>query len=129
MNAKKQGEGEGNMQQAYDVNIDKKMGYRPETISDVLIQFPGEDGPDKWYINVTTTDGSEIKFDPLLLEDDHSGDERRPRGRDQDDVDGFSDDDVVDPYDELGRTPPRQVAARNRKWSSDKKFMRENEKR
>ena len=129
MDAKKQGEGEGNMQQAYDVNIDKKMGYRPETISDVLIQFPGEDGPDKWYINVTTTDGSEIKFDPLLLEDDHSGDERRPRGRDQDDVDGFSDDDVVDPYDELGRTPPRQVAARNRKWSSDKKFMRENEKR
>ena len=129
MDAKKQCEGEGNMQQAYDVNIDKKMGYRPETISDVLIQFPGEDGPDKWYINVTTTDGSEIKFDPLLLEDDHSGDERRLRGRDQDDVDGFSDDDVVDPYDELGRTPPRQVAARNRKWSSDKKFMRENEKR
>ena len=129
MDAKKQGEGEGNMQQANDVNIDKKMSNRPETISDVLIQFPGEDGPDKWYINVTTTDGSEIKFDPLLLEDDHSGDERRLRGRDQDDVDGFSDDDVVDPYDELGRTPPRQVAARNRKWSSDKKFMRENEKR
>ena len=123
MDAKKQGEGEGKMQQAYDVNI------QSETISDVLIQFPGEDGPDKWYINLTTTDGSEIKFDPLLLEDDHSGDERRLRGRDQDDVDGFSDDDVVDPYDELGRTPPRQVAARNRKWSSDKKFMRENEKR
>ena len=123
MDAKKQGEGEGKMQQANDSNI------QSETISDVLIQFPGEDGPDKWYINVTTTDGSEIKFDPLLLEDDHSGDERRLRGRDQDDVDGFSDDDVVDPYDELGRTPPRQVAARNRKWSSDKKFMRENEKR
>ena len=43
---------------------------------------------------------------------------------------GYSDDgDILDPYDELGRTPPRQMAARNRKWSSDKKFMRENEKR
>ena len=112
------------------LNIYKNpSSHRSEIISEVLIQIPGEDGPDKWYINVTTTDGSEIKFDPLLLEDDHSGDERRLRGRDQDDVDGFSDDDVVDPYDELGRTPPRQVAARNRKWSSDKKFMRENEKR
>ena len=111
------------------LNIYKNpSSHRSEIISE-LIQIPGEDGPDKWYINLTTTDGSEIKFDPLLLEDDHSGDERRLRGRDQDDVDGFSDDDVVDPYDELGRTPPRQVAARNRKWSSDKKFMRENEKR
>ena len=120
---------EGNMQQVNDVNIYKKKEPSIRKISDVLIQILGEDGPDKWYINVTTTDGSEIKFDPLLLEDDHSGDERRLRGRDQDDVDGFSDDDVVDPYDELGRTPPRQVVARNRKWSSDKKFMRENEKR
>ena len=120
---------EGNMQQVNDVNIYKKNEPSIRKISDVLIQILGEDGPDKWYINVTTTDGSEIKFDPLLLEDDHSGDERRLRGRDQDDVDGFSDDDVVDPYDELGRTPPRQVVARNRKWSSDKKFMRENEKR
>ena len=121
--------GEGKMQQVSDVNIYKKNEPSIRKISDVLIQILGEDGPDKWYINVTTTDGSEIKFDPLLLEDDHSGDERRLRGRDQDDVDGFSDDDVVDPYDELGRTPPRQVVARNRKWSSDKKFMRENEKR
>ena len=120
---------EGNMQQVNDVNIYKKNEPSIRKISDVLIQILGEDGPDKWYINVTTTDGSEIKFDPLLLEDDHSGDERRLRGRDQDDVDGFSDDDVVDPYDELGRTPPRQVVARKRKWSSDKKFMRENEKR
>ena len=120
---------EGNMQQVNDVNIYKKNEPSIRKNSDVLIQILGEDGPDKWYINVTTTDGSEIKFDPLLLEDDHSGDERRLRGRDQDDVDGFSDDDVVDPYDELGRTPPRQVVARNRKWSSDKKFMRENEKR
>ena len=120
---------EGKMQQVSDVNIYKKNEPSIRKISDVLIQILGEDGPDKWYINVTTTDGSEIKFDPLLLEDDHSGDERRLRGRDQDDVDGFSDDDVVDPYDELGRTPPRQVVARNRKWSSDKKFMRENEKR
>lgn len=121
--------GEGKMQQVSDVNIYKKNEPSIRKNSDVLIQILGEDGPDKWYINVTTTDGSEIKFDPLLLEDDHSGDERRLRGRDQDDVDGFSDDDVVDPYDELGRTPPRQVVARNRKWSSDKKFMRENEKR
>ena len=121
--------GEGKMQQVSDVNIYKKNEPSISKISDVLIQILGEDGPDKWYINVTTTDGSEIKFDPLLLEDDHSGDERRLRGRDQDDVDGFSDDDVVDPYDELGRTPPGQVVARNRKWSSDKKFMRENEKR
>ena len=129
MDAKKQGEGEGNMQQVKHLQKSIEPSHRSEIISEVLIQIPGEDGPDKWYINLTTTDGSEIKFDPLLLEDDHSGDERRPRGRDQDDVDGFSDDDVVDPYDELGRTPPRQVAARNRKWSSDKKFMRENEKR
>ena len=121
--------GEGKMQQVSDINIYKKNEPSIRKNSDVLIQILGEDGPDKWYINVTTTDGSEIKFDPLLLEDDHSGDERRLRGRDQDDVDGFSDDDVVDPYDELGRTPPRQVVARNRKWSSDKKFMRENEKR
>ena len=128
MDTKKQGEGK--MQQVSDVNIYKKKNEPSiSKISDVFIQILGEDGPDKWYINVTTTDGSEIKFDPLLLEDDHSGDERRLRGRDQDDVDGFSDDDVVDPYDELGRTPPRQVVARNRKWSSDKKFMRENEKR
>ena len=79
-----------------------------------------------WYSNLTTADGSGIQFDPLLLEDD-GGRGSEPEG---DAVDGASDDgDMMDPYDELGRTPPRQMVARNRKWSNDKKFMRENEKR
>ena len=83
-------------------------------------------GDESWYSNLTTADGSGIQFDPLLLEDDADrGSE--PEG---DAVDGASDDgDMMDPYDELGRTPPRQIVARNRKWSSDKKFMRESEKR
>ena len=85
-------------------------------------------GDDSWYSNLTTADGSGIQFDPLLLDDDAD----RGRGSEPEDdaVDGASDDgDMMDPYDELGRTPPRQIVARNRKWSSDKKFMRESEKR
>merc|ERR1719500_1437312 len=79
-----------------------------------------------WYSNLATADGSGIQFDPLLLKDDGG------RGSEPEDdaVDGASDEgDMMDPYDELGRTPPRQMVARNRKWSSDKKFMRESEKR
>ena len=42
-----------------------------------------------------------------------------------DSVDGHSEEEGVDPYDELGRTPPRQILARNRKWSADKKHGRD----
>ena len=46
-----------------------------------------------------------------------------------DSVDGHSEEEGVDPYDELGRTPPRQIMARNRKWSAAKKHGKEMEKR
>ena len=40
-------------------------------------------------------------------------------------MDGHTDEEGVDPYDELGRTPPRQILARNRKWSADRKHAKE----
>ena len=46
-----------------------------------------------------------------------------------DSVDDLSEEDDVDPYVELGHTPPRQILARNRKWSADKKHGWEMEKR
>ena len=42
-----------------------------------------------------------------------------------DSVDKLSEEDDNDPYVELSRTPPRQILARNRKWSADKKHGRE----
>ena len=76
---------------------------------------------DSWLSNLTSADGSDITFDPVLLEEDEAS---------EDDVDGdYTDDDLHDKYDELGRTPPRQVVARNRKWSSDKKLMRDHDRR
>ena len=81
-------------------------------------------GDDSWLRNLTSSDGSNIKFDPLLLEEDSP-----LSAEDQDSVDDYSDEDIVDQYDELGRTPPRQAVARNRKWSNDKKLHREHEKR
>ena len=80
-------------------------------------------GDEGWLSNLTSSDGTDIKFDPLLLEE-----ESPPASTDS--GDGYTDDDgMVDKYDELGRTPPRTSLAKNRKWSNDKKLHREHEKR
>ena len=42
-----------------------------------------------------------------------------------DSVVDHSEEDDNDPYVELRRTPPRQILARNRKWSADKKHGRD----
>ena len=44
-------------------------------------------------------------------------------------VDGMSDPELGDPYDELGRTPPRAVLRGNRKWADSKKHIRDSDKR
>ena len=74
---------------------------------------------------MTTADGTDIQFDPLLLEEDQNSEDEK----DTDEEDGYFNDDVNYQFDELGRTPPRQALAKNRKWSMDKKVMRDSGKR
>ena len=102
-----------------------KEGKSNKSFGKLLVMINDIAGDHNWFSNLTTADGTDIKFDPLLLEEDQNSENEK----DTDDEDGYFDDEVNYPFDELGRTPPRQALAINRKWSVNKKVIRDSGKR